>query len=196
MTPRNAILGSVVSVSCLMLVASGCAQSGQFQSYAPDSTTPATSKRHNTMTTDSLFEKVPLGTSDQNICSPADPGIYWRGVLLRAPLKFALPENMAQHTEFVVPICGLYLVNAADTVRHPGPLVLVVTDNASGETYKGEIVKEDPNLTSPQPRSRSPKPSSKQAFGSYFNLNVAAYVRLPSFCLLSRKGRVRGISVK
>ncbi|QOY94569.1 hypothetical protein IM543_01180 [Massilia sp. UMI-21] len=131
------------------------------------------------MTSDSLFEQVPLDTSDQNICSPADPGIYWRGVLLRAPSHVALPENLAQYTEFVVPICGLYLVNAADTVRHPGPLVLVVTDNASGETYKGGIIKEDPNPTIPQPQSRSPKRSSKQAFGSYFNLNVAAYVKLP-----------------
>src|SRR5690606_18266943 len=82
-------------------------------------------------------------------------------------------------TEFIIPICGLYLVNAADTVRYPGPLVLIVTDSQSGQIYKGEVVKEDPDPIIPQPRSSRPSLSSKQAFGSYFNVNVVDYVKLP-----------------
>lgn len=176
---RKSILASVAYAPYLMLIASNNVQSGQFQSYAASSTTPTILKRASAMTNDSLFQQVPLETSDQNICSPDDPGIYWRGVVLRAPSQVMLPGNITQHSEFIIPICGLYLVNVADTLRYPGPLVLIVTDNASGQTYKGEIVKEDPNPTIPQPRSSSPSPASKQAFGSYFNVNVATYVKLP-----------------
>ena len=162
----------------LMIIVSDSVHSRNFQSYSASPTPPTILNGASTMTNDSVFHQVPLDTSDQHICSPADPGFFWRGVLLRAPSQVALPENRAQYKEFIIPLCGLYLVNAADTVRYPGPLVLVVTDSESGQVYKGAIIKEDPHPTIPQPRSSPPSLTSKQAFGSYFNVNVAAYVKL------------------
>lgn len=175
----NLILEGIAYAPCLMLIASDTVHSGDFQSYTACPTAPTVLKRAETMTNDSIFQNIPLDTDDQNICSPADPGIYWRGVVLRGPSQVPLPENIAQYRDLIIPICGLYLVNAADTVRYPGSLVFVVTDDASGQTYRGEYIKEDPSPTIPQPRSSPPSLSSKQAFGSYFNVNVAAYVKLP-----------------
>lgn len=132
------------------------------------------------MTTDeSLFQQVPLDTSEKTACSPADPGTDWRGVVIRAPSHIVLPEKTSEYSVLVVPICGLYLIDAASTFRHPGPKMLIVSDDTSGKIYKEPIVKRVPEPTIPPPPSRPINPSTKAAFGNYFNVNVAAYVTLP-----------------
>jgi hypothetical protein len=131
------------------------------------------------MTDDSLFQKVPLDTNQQTACSPADPGINWRGVVLRAPSRIIMPEKASQYSPFIIPICGLYLVDVASTFRHPGPKILVFTDDASGKTYRGALVKPDPEPTVAPPQLRPVNPNTKQAFGSYFNVNVTDYITLP-----------------
>jgi hypothetical protein len=133
------------------------------------------------MIDDSLFQHVPLNTSKSTACSPAHPGGDWRGLMLRAPSQVMLPDQRTQHSAFTVPLCGLYLVNVASALRRPTPMMIIVTDEKSGQVYRGAIVERDPNPQIPPPPSPPLDPAeyANQAFGSYFNVNVASYVALP-----------------
>lgn len=133
----------------------------------------------NIMIENSLFQQVPLDTNEQTACSPEDPGINWRGVLIRAPSRIILPDKNFDYSALVIPICGLYLVDVAQTFRNPGPKMLVVVDNTSGQTYRGALIKRVAEPTVPPPQSKRINPSTKASFGGYFNVNVAAYVELP-----------------
>jgi hypothetical protein len=133
------------------------------------------------MFNDKLFEQVPLDTNEQTACSPADPGVDWRGVILRAPSQVILPDQKTKHSALIVPLCGLYCVDVVSAIRHPGTQMLIVTDDTSGQVYRGAIVEHNPNPTIPPPPAPPPDPAlyANQAYGSYFNINVASYVALP-----------------
>lgn len=152
------------------------------QSYSPVAhPTAPSSSTLNEMTDDELFGNVPFDTSKQTACSPADPGINWRGVKVRAPSQVVLPGKDAPQSALRIPLCGIYCLDLATVIRHPGRLMLVVIDDATGKTYRGAIVDRDPNPTIPPPRSAKIDPAiyKNQAFGAYFNYDVAAYVALP-----------------
>jgi hypothetical protein len=133
------------------------------------------------ITDDELFENVPFDTNKQTACSPAEPGIEWRGVKVRAPSQVVLPGKDAPHPALIIPLCGIYRINLAKAIRHPGPVTLIVTDVASGQTYRGAIVDRDPHPSvSPPPRPPLDPADFEGIFsGTYFNFDVASYVALP-----------------
>ncbi|MCC2954921.1 hypothetical protein LK542_04735 [Massilia sp. IC2-477] len=139
----------------------------------------ASSTGTNTMADEKLFQQVPLDTNEQTPCSPEDPGFNWRGVVIRAPSTIILPKRTAQLATVTIPICGLYLVDVANKFRYPGPKILIFSDDSSGQTYKGALVKRNIEPTIPPPPSQPINPSSKAAFSEYFNVNAAAYLALP-----------------
>jgi hypothetical protein len=135
------------------------------------------------MTDDKLFDQVPFGKNERTVCSPEDPGpgFDWRGVLVRAPSKVVLPDQDAPSSTFIIPLCGIYTINLAKAIRNPGLQVLVVTNDSTGQTYRGKVVDRDPDLRippPPTPRLRA-EDYEHQAFGGYLNVNVTSYVALP-----------------
>jgi len=106
------------------------------------------------MTDDKLSEYVPFDTNEQTACSPTDPGIDWLWVKVRAPSQVFMPDKDAPHAALIMPLCGIYMINVAKANRHPGRQVLIVTDDLTGQTYRGEIVDRDPNLLIPPPKTR------------------------------------------
>ena len=163
----------------LIAIASSNTLAGQAQSYVTSDTAPTIFIGASKMTDDSLFQQVPLDTSEQTLCSPEDPGLYWRGVVIRSPSRVVLPEETSQYSSLIIPICGLYLVDVANAIEYPGPKILVISDEISGKIYKGELVKRIPEPTIPPPSSPRIKSYKNTAFGSYFNVNAAAYVTIP-----------------
>ena len=57
----------------------------------------------------------------------------------------------------------------------------MVTDDFTGQTYRGEIVDREPDLLIRPPRTRRLRAEDyeHQAFGGYLNVNVASYLALP-----------------
>ncbi|MEW6369351.1 MAG: hypothetical protein AB1584_00340 [Pseudomonadota bacterium] len=132
---------------------------------------------------DKLFEQVRFGKNERTVCSPEDPGpgFDWRGILVRAPSKVVLPDPVAPGSTLVIPLCGTYTINLAKAIRNPGRQVLMVTDDFTGQTYRGEIVDREPDLLIRPPRTRRLRAEDyeHQAFGGYLNVNVASYLALP-----------------
>lgn len=175
MNTSDLYLATLISFGWLTAVHDGGGIWGQFSLHQSSPTTLISPRNTNNMTDESQFQRVPLDTNEQTACSPEDPGFDWRGVVIRAPSRVMLPSN----SELVIPICGLYLVDTAKTLKHPGPKVLIIIDSVSGQIYKGPLVKPILEPTIPPPPSRSISPSTKSAFGGYFNVNAAAYVDFP-----------------
>lgn len=102
-------------------------------------------------------------------------------LLVHAPSEVVLPDKDAPSSILIIPLCGIYTINLAKAIRHPGRQVLIVTDDLTGQTYRGEIVDRDPNLLIPPPPTRRLRAEDfeHQAFGGYLNVNVASYVALP-----------------
>ena len=170
-----------VYVSCLPLIISGCAPFQQPDSPVAQSAALSISTLNDMMNDDELFRNVPFDTNKQTACSPTDPGIDWLGVKVRAPSQVFMPGKDDPQSSLVVPLCGIYTMNVAKAIRNPGPLMLIVTDVGSGQTYRGPIVDRDPHPKVPPPPSRPLNPAEfeNQDFGSYFNFDVASYVALP-----------------
>jgi hypothetical protein len=172
---------ATVCVLCLSATASNYALSQQAYSFVAHSPTPHGLTVTKMMTDDKLFDQVPFDTEDQNACSPADPDFGWRGVKVRAPSQVVLSGKDAPQLGLRIPLCGVYRLDLAKVIQHPGRLMLVVIDDATGKTYRGAIVDRDPSPKIPPPRSAPIDPAiyKNQAFGAYFNYDVAAYVALP-----------------
>lgn len=175
------LLATAVGVLYLPAIASHYPLSQQPDSLAAHPTTPHSLTVEKTMTDEKLFEHVPFDTNNQTACSPVDPGIDWRGIQVRAPLQVFLPGKDALHSTLIIPLCGIYRINLAKAIRHPGPLTLIVTDAASGQTYRGPIVDRDPHPRVPPPPSPPLNPADFEGIfsGTYFNFDVASYVALP-----------------
>lgn len=165
---------TAVCILCLSVIA-GC--------YAPPPhpTAPPSLLVNKMMNDDKLFENVPFGTNKQTACSPADPGIDWRGVEVRAPSQVYLPGKVAPHSALIIPLCGIYRINLAKAVRHPGPRMLIVTDVDTGQSYREPVVNRDPSITISPRRSPLRDPAAFEGIfsGTYFNFDVASYVALP-----------------
>ena len=77
-------------------------------------------------------------------------------------------------------MCGLYTLDVA-ALAASGPMVLVALDRQRGELFKGAVVDSDPSPDDPPP-NRAPLDPTRYAgvaTGSYFNPDLAKYVRLP-----------------
>lgn len=175
------LLKAAVCGLCLAAIASHDALSRQTNSLVTHPTTPRSLAVDEMMADEKLFEHVPFDTNEQTACSPTDPGIDWLGVKVRAPTRVFMPDKDAPHAALIMPLCGIYMINVAKATRHPGRQVLIVTDDLTGQTYRGEIVDRDPNLLIPPPPTRRLRAEDfeHQACGGYLNVNVASYVALP-----------------
>ncbi|MDB5746960.1 MAG: hypothetical protein JWP72_1808 [Massilia sp.] len=178
------LFATAVSVLGLSVIASCYAPFPQPNSPVAHPATPATLTADKMTDYDKLFEQVPFGKNERTVCSPEDPGpgFDWRGVLVRAPSTVDLPDQDAPSSTLIIPLCGIYTINLAKAIRHPGRQVLIVTNDSTGQTYRGEIVDRDPNLLIPPPPTRRLRAEDyeHQAFGGYLNVNVASFVALPS----------------
>ncbi len=178
---------TAVCVLCLAAIVSHDALSQQTYSPVAHPTARSSSTLTEIMTDDELFENVPFGTNKQTTCSPAEPGIDWRGVIVRAPSQVVLPGKDTSHPALIIPLCGIYRINLAKAMRHPGPRMLIVTDVDTGQLYRGAklyrgaIFNRDQSITIPPPRSRPRDPAAFEGIfsGTYFNIDVASYVALP-----------------
>lgn len=181
MRSSSPLLATAVCVLCLSVIASCRAPSQEPDSLIARAATPSSSTLNKVMINDELFKNVPFDTNEQTACSPPEPSIDWRGVQVRAPSQVALPGKDAPHSALIMPLCGVYMMNVAKAIRHPGPLMLIVTDIATGRTYRGPIVDRDPHPRVPPPPSPPLDPADfEDVFsGTYFNYDVASYVALP-----------------
>jgi hypothetical protein len=130
---------------------------------------------------DKTFAQVPLNTRERTACSPQNPGPEWRGILIQAPAHAAHPASPgAGKAPKGVPVCGLYTLDVS-AVAASGPMMLVALDRQRGEIFKGAVVDDDPSPEIPPP-NRAPFDPARYAgvaTGSYFNPDLAKYVKLP-----------------
>lgn len=130
----------------------------------------------------SFFERVPLGSTAPNPCSPRPPGPNWRGILIQAPSQVRIRpgERIGARGAFAaIPICGYYLLDVLALAKGL-PLTLVVTNRASGKVFTGAVVEDDPSPEEPPPPDTptDPKLLVGVATGGYFNPNLLDHVRL------------------
>jgi hypothetical protein len=181
MRARTPLIATAVCVLSLSVVASYYALSQRPDLLVAHPAIPPSLKVDKIMIDDKLFEHVPFDTNEQTACSPAEPGIEWRGVKVRAPSQVTLPGKDAPDSALSIPLCGIYRINVVKAIQHPGPLMLVVTDITTGQSYRGAIIDRDPNITIPPPPSPPLDPADFEGIfsGTYFNYDVASYVALP-----------------
>lgn len=177
------LLATAFCVLYLPVIASCYAPSQQPNFPVAHPAPPLTLTADKMTNNDKLFEQVRFGKNERTVCSPEDPGpgFDWRGILVRAPSKVVLPDPVAPGSTLVIPLCGTYTINLAKAIRNPGRQVLMVTDDFTGQTYRGEIVDREPDLLIRPPRTRRLRAEDyeHQAFGGYLNVNVASYLALP-----------------
>jgi len=178
---KIALLASAVCALCFSAVAAYIGASKPSHSPAGGKPTQRSLTVNNMMNDDKSFDNVPFDRDEPAACSPADPGFGWRGLKVRAPSHVVLPDKDSPHSAFIVPLCGRFCVNVAKAIRNPGLQILIVTDEATGHTYRGPIVEREADLLIPPPRSAPLKAEDyeHQAFDGYLNVNVASYVALP-----------------
>lgn len=135
-----------------------------------------------------VFLQVPLNTFNQTVCTPEQPGDpSWRGILIRTPTRvfFRRGKGVGETKAFAaIPVCGLaYLDVLFPVPLEPEPILLVAKDRRTGKVYSGHIVEVKASPKEPQP----PAPSLSQedvkglASGTYFNPNLADFVKIPEF---------------
>lgn len=128
---------------------------------------------------DSAFGKVVLGSDDQYPCSPPEPDPFWRGIVIKAPRVAALRNRDESNPQFPrVPICGYYMLVDSREISE-GALEVVAIDVNSKEVYRGRVVDEPDSDEMPPPDDGSDPTYNTVAFGGYFNINLARYVKLP-----------------
>lgn len=147
---------------------------------------------------DKMFQDVPLNTQESNLCSPKDPGPRWRGIQIQAPTRVMFDRRTAREAFVVLPVCGFYTLqlDALDS----GPMMLIVTDRATRQVYRGAVVDADPNPIVRNPLAPQRNPAKPRgALSSYFNPNVARYVEFPmrsaSYEVVVEYGGMRSNSV-
>ena len=129
-----------------------------------------------------LFENVPLNTRESTPCSPKDPGPNWRGILIQAPKQVVISRGQEAKTAYAgIPVCGLYTLDLA-SLMDGAPMMLILKDQATQAIYTGAVVDKDPSPEEPPPPEKPLDPEALKglATSSYFNPNIASYVRLPA----------------
>lgn len=131
-----------------------------------------------------LFLQVPLNSREQNLCSPLAPGPAWRGIMIHAPIqvKFKPGTPVGDKGAFAaIPICGYYLIDAAELLSGEPPR-LVAVDQRTSVVYTGDLIEREASPEAPPPDEPPLDPASLKgiAIGSYFNPNLADYVELPA----------------
>lgn len=133
------------------------------------------------------FNNVPLGSNDKNSCSPFIENKYsFRGVIINAPDEIVIRNSgpYVDSIENILPVCGYYLMSLASLMKK-GALNIVLENIATGEQIRGEVLEEDDSPEAPLPDDLSmPEiPAAvleSQYTGSYFNVNIPQYTKLPN----------------
>ena len=136
----------------------------------------------NTMQPDNAqFLKVALNSREAQPCSPKPPAGSWRGLLIQAPTQVSYKPGERVDGQFAaIPLCGFYQLDLL-ALQDDKPLMLVAVDQANGQTYRGPVLDEDAGNNEPQPGPQKVDPAllAGMSTSSYFNPNLARYVRLP-----------------
>jgi len=128
-----------------------------------------------------LFLDVQVNTDDVNPCSPPMPNDFeWRGVIIRAPKRvvFKKGKRSRDGAFAVIPICGYCVVNITPSTS---PIILFAIDKMNNKKYSGELIDLDSSHREQPPRQKpiSPDEIEGLAVGSYFNPNLADFVKIP-----------------
>lgn len=130
-----------------------------------------------------LFLGVPLNTFERTQCTPPEPDLSWRGVVIQAPRKvsFKRGARIGETKSFAaIPICGLYVL-AVSWPLEEDVILLVARDIRTEKIYSGPIVNLNPRPEAPHP-GRPPlrkEDVEGMATGRHFNPNLADFVKLP-----------------
>ncbi|MFG5408976.1 hypothetical protein ABXN37_13870 [Piscinibacter sakaiensis] len=131
---------------------------------------------------DARFQTVPLNTGAQNPCSPPAPALPWLGLVIQAPATVGFRPGRPVDERFTaIPVCGFYRVELSKVIGGPG-LVLVASDPASGQVYRGPMLDVDAGSPRPNPHAKPLQPEDAAGIltDAYFNPNLARYVALPA----------------
>ena len=131
---------------------------------------------------DARFDNVPLDVGGPNACSPPAPALPWTGVVIQAPTQVAYRSGARSGEPFAaIPVCGFYRLPLDVLARQGKPLMLVAVDTRDGSRHVGPMLDEDPGLMAPPDAPPvDPKELSGMLTASYFNPNLARYVKLPA----------------
>ena len=165
---------------CLLGLWGTSVQSNEFLSPAPANTSDATKNGGGMAIDEKLFENVPLNTRELSPCSPKDPGPNWRGILIQAPKQVSFGRTGKGETYKAIPVCGLYTLDML-SLMDGKPMRLIAVDKHSQKIYTGEVIDEDPSPEVPPPGQEPLDYAQLKglATGSYFNVNLVSYVKLP-----------------
>ncbi len=122
------------------------------------------------------FRNAGWNSYEQSPCSPPEPDIDWRGVVIRAPASvFYKPA-----APVAIPICGYYMVELAN-LPQGSTLTLVVQNEATGLRMVGAVVEYDPSPEVPPPPAEPVAPEDLEglATGRFFNVNLLDFVKMP-----------------
>lgn len=122
------------------------------------------------------YKDIPLGTYEENACSPEIPSPTWSGIIISGPQRINLNED--DHP--VIPVCGYYLVPVLDAMDGP-PMSVHVNRIDSDVILSGEVAEEGDNEPLASPPPNAPRPS-REAFegvstGGYFNIDAQRYLK-------------------
>ncbi len=125
-----------------------------------------------------IFSTVNTYSNEQNPCSPENPGITWRGILLNAPKEIILSPL---EDSIVIPICGFYQLDLSK-MQQSEALKFVVTIAEPKGSFSGFMIDSDPNHDAPNPDEKpiDPKDLVGMSTSTYFNLNLLTYVKFPT----------------
>jgi len=126
---------------------------------------------------DSVFAHLPLYSNEPNACTPPDPGVDWRGVLIAAPARVTLP---AGNTTPSAHICARYMVETTRLLEGK-PMTMHVEEKATGATFQGAVLDEDPNPIAPEPHRRPIDPATvaNMSNGATVTRDLFQFVKLP-----------------
>lgn len=128
------------------------------------------------------FERVPLNSRERNACSPAEPALPWRGIVIQAPSQVAYQPGKPVDGQFAaIPICGFYRLDMDKLLDSKG-LVLVAVNVEDKTRYSGLMIDQDAGLMEEDPDQKPLDPARMKGMlsAAWFNPNLARYVQLPA----------------
>jgi len=119
--------------------------------------------------TEMNFDAVPLGTDEENACTPKEPeDITWTGILIQAPSQLVLAEGAR------LPLCGRLQLAATDG----GAMKVVALLEGEEEPLEGAVFEASEDLEDAPPPGPPLDPELLEGLlvGGIFNHDAFAFV--------------------